>query len=202
MAEKKTQHAYESLLSEHKLKVSDLSEDAQTGIAAIKDIETGFRLQEKKGKKPTAAALKKVAAWDKSIVREIVDMLEEQEPDNKAELEEENRKAQEEADRLAAEAETKRLADEEVARIEAEKNKTATTEPEFDPIAAEIDLECVKMKSNSKEKIDMNYLREHCPNIYKLIFDTYEKGKPNGVTTSHFSVLETDVQELFELKKL
>lgn len=193
MAEKTYKYAYEKLMDENNLTINDLPDDAKTGISAIKDQEKGIALQDKKGKKPSESTLSKVKAWDKAVTREIADFLEDK---NEAAAEKErlSNAGKDEAKRIADEAAAAKLAEEEAAKGKA---------PEVDPRGAEIDAECVKMLSNSKERVDLNYLKEHAPTAYKLIFDTYEKQGENGIATSNFSLLEiNDQRETFQLKKL
>ncbi len=193
MAEKTYKYAYEKLMDENKLSINELPEDARTGISAIKDQEKGIALQDKKGKKPSAATLNKIKAWDKAVTREIVDFLEDRNEDA-VEKEKLANAGKEEAKKISEESAAAKLEEDEAA-----KNKA----PEVDPRGAEIDAECIKMVSNSKDKVDLNYLKEHAPTAYKLIFDTYEKQGENGISTSNFSILEiNDQRETFQLKKL
>ena len=69
--------AYEKLMQEHNLSISDLPEDAKIGITTLKDIEKSIKMAEKKGNVVSEKTYAKIKANDKWVVKEILDFVDE-----------------------------------------------------------------------------------------------------------------------------
>jgi flagellar biosynthesis GTPase FlhF len=129
-------YAYETLLAKHNLSVSGLPKDAQDGIAQIQSTERGLNLLKKKAEKSgkpfklSGEAQTKVSLWDKFVVREIMDFLDDKDSnpakpkDDAAQiLADEEKKKQEEAAAAAKIEADKAAADQ--AAIKAEEDRIA-----------------------------------------------------------------------------
>ncbi len=61
--------AYEKLMQEHNLSISDLPEDAKIGITTLKDIEKSIKMAEKKGNVVSYKTYDKIKANEKWVVK-------------------------------------------------------------------------------------------------------------------------------------
>ena len=66
---------YQKAMEENDLQLSDLPEDAITGIENINDVLKAVKMLEKSGKLPTPKTMKKLKAMDKWVYYEILDHL-------------------------------------------------------------------------------------------------------------------------------
>ncbi len=170
--------AYEKLIAEHKLTIAELPTDAQTGIKSIKEIERAINMVEKKGKTPSAAVMAKVKSFDKWVVREILDYVEEKETNTPA---------------PAVEAEVI------IAEIKKEESPIVAEEKTEDPKGIEIDKELAAMLKEGKIEVSLDELKPLSPTGYDVIFSNYDKGGDNGLSTTNF--LLTEQNDKFILTK-
>ena len=168
---------YLDALKEHKLKVSELPEDARVGITEITNIVKGFQMAERKGRKPTPQAMRKLKTIDKWVYYEILDYLNDTDK-NKADI---PFSADDVLDEL-------------------EDNKEPKKEEQADPVGLAIDQELSSLAGAGKTQITLDELRTSAPKAYKEIWDSYETGEENGIVTSHYSLIEND-DEIFILKR-
>lgn len=178
-------YGYEKLMTEHKLTLNDLPDDAKIGIAEIKKVETSFKMGEKKGRKPGPAALAKIKAMDKWIIGEIIDFVDETDK-NEDEIPYE---AEDVVGEDGAGADGKNKGD-------GQSNPSPETEK---GIAIEKELEALFL--SSKSPFSQDDLKSSAKTAYKVIFDTYTAGEPNGIETSKYSLIETEKEGEFKLTK-
>ena len=165
---------YIKALKEHKLRVNDLPEDAQTGISEINKILKGFSMIEKRGLKPTQSAMKKLRTLDKWVYYEILDYLHDTDKnDDDMPLD-----AHDVLDDLAD-----------------NNNKEAR----LDSTGVEIDAELDNLYASGKKQFTIDEIKSRARKAYKEIWENYEPGDDNGIVTSKYSFVENQ-EELFELK--
>jgi hypothetical protein len=173
---------YVKALRENDLKISDLPEDAQTGISEINKVLKGFAMIERKGRKPLPASIKKLQAMDKWVYYEILDYL--HDTDNND-------------DDMPVDAD-------DVLDDLKDKPK-GKDEPKNDDVIAPdatglaIDQELDVLYASDKKSFTIDEIKSRASKTYKEIWDNYEPGDDNGIVTSKYSFLEND-DELFELK--
>lgn len=178
---------YEKALKEHKLKVSDLSEDAKVGVEQINGVLNGIKMLEKKGQKVTEKTLKKLRAMDKWVYYEILDQVHGTEK-NDEEIPHEKDEVVEEAEQIADNNEAEEVEGEE----ENATGDTATGEA--------IDKELEVAYNEGKKQITLAELKTVSKTAYDVIFDNYDENGDNGIETTLFSLIETD-DEVFTLTK-
>jgi hypothetical protein len=166
--------AYESLIKKHNINISDLPKDARIGIDGIKKTMNIISVLEKSGKKVGQSVLEKLNANDKWVTREIYDYLEGEET-NSDEIPNDLQDIQKEI-------------------------KEEAKKQEQDPLGLAIDLELSSMKKENIETISFQDLKSKAPKSYGVIFNSYDANEDNGIETSKFSLIETDV-ETFTLKQ-
>ena len=179
-------------MEKHNLKISDLPEDAQTGIENINDALKGVKLQESKGKPISEKAEKKIKAMDKWVLYEIYDLVNETD-ENEEEIpyddgdvfkdlkDEEEEEQEEEEDEEVSEG----LLAENVAE-------------DGDPKGFQIDSDLKKAFENGKKTITMEELKNVSKTAHSVIFSTYDDSGDNGIETSNYSLIETE-EEIFTL---
>lgn len=168
---------YLDALKEHKLKVSELPEDARVGITEITNIIKGFQMAERKGRKPTPQAMRKLKTLDKWVYYEILDYLNDTDKNDD---------------------EIPFVADDVLDDLKDDKaNKPVE---QSDPVGLAIDQELGNLLAAGKTQIALEELRGSAPKTYKEIWDSYETGEENGIVTSHYSLIEND-DEIFILKR-
>lgn len=164
-------YAYEKLMSEHNLSLSDLNDDAKYGIQTIKKIEKAVKMTEARGQNVSSQVLNKIKTNDKWVVREIIDQLEDKET-NQEEIPNE--------------------ADDVITLIEDENYQINPPETQIDPMGLAIDNELSNLYENEMFEITLDDLKKSASKTYKVIFENYETGEENGVSTSTYLIKETD----------
>jgi hypothetical protein len=167
---------YKKEMEKHGLSYADLPEDAQTGIDSINDVLRGFNMLEKKGKKPTVRAIRKLNAMDKWVLYEILDYLHDTDKND---------------DDIPFDAEDV---------LEGEEG--VNNEPKADPIGLKIEEELALLHEQGITTINVDDLKTQAPTTYKTIWNNYEDEVENGVETSNYSLIEQDNTQVFTLKKL
>lgn len=173
---------YVKALKENDLKISDLPEDAQTGISEINKVLKGFAMIERKGRKPLPASIKKLQAMDKWVYYEILDYL--HDTDNND-------------DDMPVDADD--------VLDDLNDNSKGNNDPknndgvEPDATGLAIDQELDVLFESGKKSFTIDEIKSRSRKTYKEIWDNYEPGDENGIITSKYSFLEND-DELFELK--
>lgn len=166
---------YVKALRENNLKVSDLPEDAQTGISEINKVLKGFAMIERKGRKPLPASIKKLQAMDKWVYYEILDYL--HDTDNND-------------DDMPLDA------DDVLEDMNDAKNDA---EPKADELGLQIEAELDSLYQSGKKEFTIDDIKSSAKKAYREIWDSYEPGDENGIVTSKYSLIENE-NELFILK--
>lgn len=177
---------YVKAMQENGLKLSDLPEDAQTGIAEINKVLKGFKLLESRGRKPTQVAMRKLSAMDKWVYYEILDYLHDTDKND---------------DDMPVDA------DDVLDGMKNDKsdgknsNDDAQDDDDNQPdaLGLEIDAELDALYQSGKREFTIDDIKTKARKAYKEIWDNYEPGDENGIITSKYSFVEND-KELFILK--
>lgn len=200
-----TKYAYEKLLNEHKLSISDLPADARIGINGINKIQAAINMQEKKAEKngktytPSADVVANIKAYDKWVVREILDFVDEkntntEEPEVSAEEIVEDIKEEAAPDKEPAKTgnTAQPIADDDDSSMfNADGTPKKTEEPKpADPRGQQIDQEFSEMVKSNKTEVSLDELKSLAPTAYDDVFKNYEKGGENGVDTTFYSLRE------------
>ena len=167
-------YAYEKLLKEHNLSISDLPADAQTGIKQIKSIAVALDQQNRKAAKQgkefaiTSSTANKIKTFDKWVVRDILDYVEDKE-------------ANTDAPPVEAEEIIEEIKTENVEVLEERVDvQGITIDEEFEAII------------KTKTEFTLEELKSDCPTAYSLVFLGYKQGEENGVVTTYHSLIEKD----------
>jgi hypothetical protein len=173
--------AYEKLMEENNLKLSDLNEEARIGIKTITDVKKSINMLAKKGKEVSEDVIKKIKANDKWICNEILEILDGKEHNK-------DDKAPHEALEIITAA-----------------TATATVAgkgtPAVDETGIKIDADLKKALDEGKKVITSDELKIVSPEAYDIIAKGYEKDGENGLDTSFYSLREKETG-VFELKEL
>ena len=169
---------YVNELEKYDLSISDLPEDARTGIEQIKQVERAISMLEAKDKSPSQKTLNKLKAMDKWVSYEIIDFV------NETDQNDEDMPY--ESDELVDEIEDEMEENEEVIST--------------DPRGLQIETELKTLYDGGMRKFDIEDIQSQSPEIYNLLFDTYEPEEDNGVETSRYKLLER-TDGMFHLTK-
>jgi hypothetical protein len=168
-------YAYEKLMQENDLKITDLPADAKIGIKTIQQIENAIRMTEKRGQSVSQSVKDKIKANDKWVTSEILAYLDDEENDD----------------------DIPHTAPEVIAEIKEE-------DPELSPeqkLGYEIDRELAKLFESGRTKVNIEEIRSVAPKLCKHIFETYDDDEENGVKTTNFSFVESEEKLMFNLEK-
>lgn len=168
--------AYEQLMQEHNLSISDLPEDAKIGITTLKDIEKSVKMAEKKGNTVSDKTLAKIKANDKWVVKEILDFIDETD-ENEDDMPYDGEEIEEE--------------------IEEEYEEP---QPQNSALGQSIEKELTEMFNSGKKEWTTNQIKSGFKNTYNTLFDNYDDDGENGIETSNFRLLESG-DELFTISK-
>jgi len=162
------------------LNVSNLPEDAQTGIAEINNVLKAFNMLQRKGQKPTEKAMKKLRAMDKWVYYEILDYLHDTDKND---------------DDIPFDADD--VKDDLAGNLKDDSNKDDNIEP--DALGIKIEAELDGLYQSGKTVYSIEELGEKARETYNVLFDLYEDGNDNGIVTSKYSLLENK-DKTFKLK--
>lgn len=191
-----TKYAYEKLMAEHKLTTAELPADAQMGIKSIKDIETAVRLTEKKGKTVKPATMEKIKTFDKWIVREILDYMEDKDTNTPA--------APVAAATIIAEIKEETPPAATATTTPAVETPPAEKKPEETPVDAEgviCDKEFAEMLKAGKAEVTLDELKTLAPTAYGIIFKHHTNDLTNGITTTYYVLSEVTTNNFKLVKK-
>ena len=176
-------YGYEKLMAENDLQMSDLTEDAQNSIMAIKDLEKSIKMAQGKGKEASATTLSKIKTSDKMATQEIVDMLDADDDDDDDDDDNDGFEGEEDDN------------DDSDSQNEPEK-PVVTSEPKGLKIDAELEV----VFASGKKEIGFDELKSISKTAYDVIFDNYDNNGDNGIETSKFTLIETE-ENIFTLTK-
>jgi hypothetical protein len=172
------QLGFEKLLSSYEIDITDLDDDVQTGIKQLETLKKSVESKRRIGQEITPETLKKIKFLDSSIIREILDYIEEND------LEEGNEEEEEHNDDFSEDDNDN----------EEEEEESDENENEYDMNLGDLlDQEFTAMKKSGKTEFSMDYLRSNSPNIFQVIWDNYDDGEENGIQTSNFTFTETEI---------
>lgn len=171
-------YAYEKLITEHKLKQSDLPEEVQIAILGLQDISRGSLLQSQRAQKAgkvytiSPVSKKKIEQLDKWACRGILehldgDIIDEPVPHTIVELKKD---------------------------IDNKSHTAVVT------TARAVNVELADLFNAGNVEIGLNVLATEAPSCHKLISSTYEKDGENGIETGQYSLLEVK-DGIFKLEK-
>jgi hypothetical protein len=172
------QLGFEKLMSSYDIELTDLDDDVQTGIKQLETLKKSVESKRRIGQEITPETLKKIKFLDSSIIREILDYIEENDLEEGSEEEEEddNDFSDDNNDN------------------EEEEEESDEDENEYDMNLGDLlDQEFTAMKKSGKTEFSMDYLRSNSPSIYQVIWDNYDDGEENGIQTSNFTFTETEI---------
>lgn len=158
-------YAYEKLMEENNLTLSELPSDAKQGINQIKKIEKAIKMVQSRGKSVSKDVIEQVRVNDKWIVREILDYLE---------------------DKDVERGELPNSAEDVIEDL----NESNDNEPKVDAIGLKIDKELKALFDAGKTLLTGEDIRNNARNTFEVIFDTYAKDGENGVVTTYYALIE------------
>lgn len=183
---------YKKAIAEKKLKVSQLPEDAQTGIKEIESVLKSFAMLEKRGVKPTENSMKKLKSLDKWVYYEILDYLEDTDendddmPFDRDDFQELNggkkpNKSQEDDE------------EEEEEDDEEEENDEEEEDDDYgdEQLGVAVESELEAMFASGKTTWGIEEIRAKAKKTYNVIWDNHDESGENGVETSKYRLVET-----------
>lgn len=177
---------YKKLMEENDLTVNQLPEDAQTGISEINKVLRAISMIEKKGKKVSALALKKLTTMDKWVTYEILDYLHDTDNnDDDMPLD-----AEDVIDELNKDGKNK--------PVNEPVNKPNDT-TQVDQVGLRIEEELDRLFESGKTSYTIDEIRSKASKTYKELWDSYEENEQNGIVTTKYSLIE-DSNKNFNLK--
>jgi hypothetical protein len=179
------QLGYEKLMSSYSIEITDLDEDVQTGIKQLDSLNKFVESKRKIGQKINPETLKKIKFLDSSIIRELLDYIEDNNLDEGEEEEEDDID----------------FSDDNYDNEEEEEEESDEDENEYDMNLGDLlDQEFTAMKKSGKTEFSMDYLRSNSPNVYQVIWDNYDEGEENGIQTSNYTFTETEIgSQIFKI---
>ena len=165
-------YKYKELMEKNDLTLSELPEDAKTGIDEIQSVERAFKMLEKSGKTPSAKALKKLATLDKWVQYEILDYLHETDKND---------------DEMPFEAED---IIEDLSEGKEVKKEDSGQHIEVDPVGISIEQELEALYNTGQKSYTVDELADKTNKTYDVLFDNYDDDEENGIVTTKYSLIE------------
>lgn len=169
---------YQKAMEENDLQLSDLPEDAITGIENINDVLKAVKMLEKSGKLPTPKTMKKLKAMDKWVYYEILDHL---------------HGTDQNEDEIPEDSED--IVDE----IEEQSSKGLAEANKINESSVFIEGQLESMMKSGKTTWSFNEIKQHAKKTWDVLFSSYEEGGENGIKTNKYSLIETE-EHIFTLK--
>jgi hypothetical protein len=198
---------YKKAVEQYGVKTTELSDNAQIGIASIEEILRALNTLERKGKSPQARSLAKLKALDHWVYQEILDYVQDTDTntDNAPVDPKTTVKEVKEEVAAATAAATTAAATKTAATKTADPAQTAATTttaaPEPDQEGLEIEAELAEMHKSGRKDWDIESVQKVAKKTYKVLFDNYEDGQTNGVQTTHYSLIESTPKTFTLTKK-
>lgn len=188
---------YQQALETYELKISDLPKAAQIGIKEIGKIMKTIKMLEAKERSIKPETLEKVETLDKWVYYEILDHMSDDDIDNPVEKPD----VEEIIDEVEESEPTESTHSEETTESEPTEQLSENND-DVDPLGLSIESELEQLHEQGVTEITMDDLKSRCPKTYSTIFEIYEADSENGVSTSRFTLIETDpASKTFVLKK-
>lgn len=159
-------YAYEKLMEDNDLTLSELPSDARHGINQLKKIEKSIKMVQGRGKSVSNDIMEQIRVNDKWIVREILDYIEDKDIDR---------------------GELPNSAEDVIEDLH-EETSDDTTQP--DTIGLKVDKELKSLFEAGKTLLTGEEIRDNARNTFEVIFDTYAKDGENGVVTTYYALIE------------
>jgi hypothetical protein len=164
---------YKKAIEENSLSINQLPEDAITGIEQINHVLKGINMCKKSGKPIKESVYKKLKAMDKWVYYEILDYLYDTEKNkNDIPYDEEDF----EDDLYMKDNNSK-----------------------IDDLGMQIENELNELYDSGKTSYSIDELKNKAKKTYNELFQAYENGSENGITTSKYILIE-DSNKMFNLK--
>ena len=173
---------YKKALEKNNINVSNLPEDAQTGISEINNVLRAFNMLEKKGQRPTEKAMKKLRAMDKWVYYEILDYLHDTDKND---------------DDIPFDADD--VKDDLNIKNKDNSNQDNDDNNQTDSVGIKIEAELDGLYQSGKTVYSIEELNQNARETYNVLFDLYQDGEENGVVTTKYSLIE-DKDKTFKLK--
>ena len=170
---------YKKAIEENRLSINELPEDAITGIEQINHVLKSIKMLEKSGKKITPAVHRKLKAMDKWVYYEILDYLHDTDNNDDDIPYDENEVL------------------EDLKKSKNELNNDNLPKP--DALGVAIESELNSLYESGKTSYSIDELRNLARKTYSELFNVYENGGQNGITTTKYSLIE-DSNKKFNLK--
>lgn len=176
---------YKKALEENGLSVNQLPEDAITGIEQINHVLKAINMCQKSGKAVKPSVYKKLKAMDKWVYYEIIDYL--HDTDNND-------------DDIPFDPKDV-IGDLNKNNNDGSKgnNLDNNNEPKPDALGVVIENELNSIYESGKTSYSIEELRNLARKTYSELFNAYENGGENGITTSKYTLIE-DSNKKFNLK--
>lgn len=175
---------YLQAMEEHGLTKKDLPEDARTGIEEIEKVMHAMGLAERNGRKITQKTFKKLAAMDKWVYYEILDMVNDTDKNE---------------DEIPYEAEDI-VEDEQMGDEDERDENQNSTQTGDSALGVKIDQELKVLYDKGKTELSWDDLKDASTTAYNVVFDNYDNTGENGLETSNFRLIETN-EDVFTLTK-
>ena len=170
---------YKIALEENGLRINQLPEDAITGIEQINHVLKAINMCEKTGKPVKESVYKKLRAMDKWVYYEILDYLHETDRND---------------DDIPFDK------DEVIDDLNKGKNSLQNTDlPKPDAVGLVIESELTSLYETGKTSFSIEELKNSARKTYSELFNAYESGGENGITTTKYTLIE-DSNNKFNLK--
>lgn len=175
---------YKKALEENGLSVNQLPEDAITGIEQINHVLKAINMCQKTGKPIKESVYKKLRAMDKWVYYEILDYLHDTNKND---------------DDIPFDK------NDVIKDLDKDKQANKTDEPKDDDLPKPdalglvIESELDSLYESGKTSYSIEELKDSARKTYSELFNAYENGGENGITTTKYSLIE-DSNKKFNLK--
>lgn len=174
---------YKKAMEENGLTMNQLPEDAITGIEQINHVLKAINMLKKTGKPIKESVYKKLRAMDKWVYYEILDFLHDTDkndddiPFDKNDVVDDLNKG----------------------KNDNNDDNSDDDEPKPDAVGLVIENELNSLYESGKTSYSIEELKNKAKKTYSELFNAYENGGENGITTSKYTLIE-DSNKKFNLK--
>jgi cobalamin biosynthesis protein CobT len=184
---------YKIALEENSLEEKDLSDEAKVMIEQINGTLKGVNMLEKSGKEVSEKTYNKLKAMDNLVCKEIAEQMQGNEEEEEVEEEEDgDDKNNKPPMREAIKDEEEEEEEEEEEQEDIKATPTEIIAEPNDPKGFQIDKDLKVAYENGKKTITLEELKTISKTAYDVVFSTYDESGDNGLTTSSYSLIETD----------
>lgn len=187
---------FEKIMEDYDIDIDDLPRDLQVVIEDLQTSKSHVIAKRNIGNTISDSTIERIRVKDQMVVRELLELIDEQEVDDSDDDSDDEYDNDEYGN-----DDSEDDSEEEYNIYEEDNDRDELMVDGATALAVEKELH--SLYSNGIRTVSLTELRSKARNAYNLLWDSYESNEENGIATSNYELIETEINsEEFNLIKL